>query len=48
MLGLRQSQQPDHHGAAAMYDGVDLTGLTHNLSSSMTWEFLKRLRDTTQ
>ncbi len=31
-----------------MYDGVDLTGLTHNLSSSMTWEFFKRLRDATR
>jgi isopentenyl diphosphate isomerase/L-lactate dehydrogenase-like FMN-dependent dehydrogenase len=32
----------------AMYEGVDLTGLTHTQSSSMTWDFLKRLRDTTK
>ena len=31
-----------------MYEGVDLTGLTNTLSSSMTWDFLKRLRDTTK
>src|SRR5499426_2185339 len=33
-----------------MYDGVDLTGLTlgGNLSSAMTWDFFKRLRDTTK
>jgi 4-hydroxymandelate oxidase len=31
-----------------MYDGVDLTGLTSNQSSAMTWEFFKRLRDTTK
>jgi isopentenyl diphosphate isomerase/L-lactate dehydrogenase-like FMN-dependent dehydrogenase len=32
----------------SMYEGVDLTGLTHTQSSSMTWDFLKRLRDTTK
>ena len=32
----------------AMYEGVDLTGLTHTQSSAMTWDFLKRLRDTTK
>src|SRR5262249_3374422 len=32
----------------AMYDGVDLTGLTHLQSSAMTWDFLKRLRETTK
>jgi isopentenyl diphosphate isomerase/L-lactate dehydrogenase-like FMN-dependent dehydrogenase len=32
----------------SMYEGVDLTGLTNTLSSSMSWEFLKRLRDTTR
>ena len=32
----------------SMYESVDLTGLTHTQSSSMTWEFLKRLRDTTK
>jgi 4-hydroxymandelate oxidase len=32
----------------SMYEGVDLTGLTHTQASSMTWDFLKRLRDTTK
>src|SRR5499426_937901 len=32
----------------AMYQGVDLSGLTNTQSSAMTWEFFKRLRDTTQ
>ncbi len=32
----------------SMYQGLDLTGLTHTQSSSMTWDFLKRLRDTTR
>jgi isopentenyl diphosphate isomerase/L-lactate dehydrogenase-like FMN-dependent dehydrogenase len=32
----------------AMYEGVDVSGLTHTQSSAMTWEFLKRLRDTTK
>ena len=32
----------------SMYEGVDVTGLTHTQSSNMTWDFLKRLRDTTQ
>jgi isopentenyl diphosphate isomerase/L-lactate dehydrogenase-like FMN-dependent dehydrogenase len=32
----------------SMYEGVDLTGLTHTQSSSMTWDFLKRLRDATK
>ena len=33
-----------------MYEGVDLTGLTvgGNQSSAMTWDFFKRLRDTTK
>ena len=31
-----------------MYEGVDLAGLTHTQASSMTWDFLKRLRDTTK
>src|SRR2546425_403842 len=31
-----------------MYEGVDVTGLTHTQSSAMTWDFMKRLRDTTQ
>src|SRR6516164_1584783 len=33
-----------------MYDGVDLTGLVmgENQSSAMTWDFFKRLRDTTK
>ena len=32
----------------SMYEGVDVTGLTHTQSSAMTWDFMKRLRDTTQ
>src|SRR5712691_390328 len=32
----------------SMYEGVDLTGLTNTQSSNMTWDFMKRLRDTTK
>ncbi len=32
----------------AMYQGVDLTGLTNTQSSAMTWDFFKRLRDLTK
>ena len=32
----------------AMYQGLDLTGLRNTQSSAMTWEFFKRLRDTTK
>jgi len=32
----------------AMYQGLDLSGLTHTQSSAMTWDFLKRLRDATK
>src|SRR5712671_1378430 len=32
----------------SMYQGLDLSGLTHTQSSTMTWDFLKRLRDTTK
>src|SRR3954466_9784978 len=32
----------------SMYEGVDLDGLRHTQSSSMTWDFLKRLRGTTR
>src|SRR3989449_1389180 len=32
----------------SMYEGVDLSGLTHLQSSNMTWDFMKRLRDTTK
>jgi isopentenyl diphosphate isomerase/L-lactate dehydrogenase-like FMN-dependent dehydrogenase len=32
----------------SMYEGVDVSGLTHTQSSNMTWDFLKRLRDTTK
>src|SRR3954454_8240125 len=32
----------------SMYEGLDLDGLTHTQSSAMTWDFLKRLRDTTK
>ena len=31
-----------------MYEGVDLTGLRNTQSSAMTWDFFKRLRDTTK
>jgi isopentenyl diphosphate isomerase/L-lactate dehydrogenase-like FMN-dependent dehydrogenase len=31
-----------------MWQGVDLTGLTNTQSSAMTWDFFKRLRDTTK
>jgi 4-hydroxymandelate oxidase len=32
----------------AMYQGVDISGLTNTQSSAMTWDFMKRLRDTTK
>src|SRR5216110_2994125 len=32
----------------ARYQGLDVSGLTHTQSSAMTWDFLKRLRDTTK
>src|ERR1044072_3713429 len=32
----------------AMNQGLDISGLTHTQSSNMTWDFLKRLRDTTK
>lgn len=32
----------------AMYRDLDISGLTHTQSSAMTWDFLKRLRDTTK
>jgi 4-hydroxymandelate oxidase len=31
----------------SMYQGVDLSGLSHLQASAMTWEFFKRLRDLT-
>jgi isopentenyl diphosphate isomerase/L-lactate dehydrogenase-like FMN-dependent dehydrogenase len=31
-----------------MYKDIDLSGLTHTQSSNMTWDFLKRLRDSTR
>jgi 4-hydroxymandelate oxidase len=31
-----------------MYDGIDLTGLTNTQSSSMSWDYIKRLRDVTR
>src|SRR6266540_731730 len=30
----------------SMYQGVDISGLTNTQSSAMTWDFMKRLRDT--
>jgi len=44
----------DRSGLAAnlkrrsMYEGVDVSALTNTLSSSMTWDFMKRLRDLTK
>jgi 4-hydroxymandelate oxidase len=35
-------------GNKPMYEGVDLTGLRNIQSSAMTWDYLKRLRDTTK
>src|SRR5882762_6973769 len=32
----------------AVYQGIDVSGLTTTQSSAMTWDFLKRLRDTTK
>src|SRR5436309_10775260 len=32
----------------AMYQGVDVSGLRNTQSSNMTWDFLRRLRDTTK
>src|SRR5262249_41267951 len=32
----------------AMYQGIDLSGLKNTQSSAMTWDFFKRLRDTTK
>jgi len=32
----------------SMYEDVDISGLTHTQSSTMTWDFMKRLRDTTK
>ena len=32
----------------AMYQGTDISDLTHTQSSAMTWDFLKKLRDTTR
>ncbi len=31
-----------------MYDGVDLSGLTNIQSSTMSWDYIKRLRDVTK
>src|SRR5207247_1649706 len=32
----------------AMYQGIDLSGLANTQASAMTWDFFKRLRDTTK
>jgi 4-hydroxymandelate oxidase len=32
----------------AMYQGVDISGLTNTQSSAMTWDFMKRLREITE
>ena len=43
-----RSNQEAQRRRRAMYQGVDLSGLTHTQSSAMTWDFLKRLRETTR
>src|ERR1700730_15146868 len=43
----RSSIQTDQ-GNKPMYEGVDLSGLRNIQSSAMTWDYLKRLRDTTK
>jgi isopentenyl diphosphate isomerase/L-lactate dehydrogenase-like FMN-dependent dehydrogenase len=43
----RSSFQSNLKGRA-MFKGLDLTGLRNTQSSAMTWEFFKRLRDTTK
>jgi 4-hydroxymandelate oxidase len=43
----RTSIQTDQ-GNKPMYQGVDLSGLRNIQSSAMTWDYLKRLRDTTK
>jgi 4-hydroxymandelate oxidase len=35
-------------GRRAMYQGLDVSGLRNTQSSNMTWDFMKRLRDTTK
>jgi isopentenyl diphosphate isomerase/L-lactate dehydrogenase-like FMN-dependent dehydrogenase len=35
-------------GRRAMYRDLDMSGLTNTQSSAMTWDFMKRLRDTTK
>jgi 4-hydroxymandelate oxidase len=40
-LALAQISKP-------MYDGVDLSGLSNIQSSSMSWDYIKRLRDVTK
>jgi 4-hydroxymandelate oxidase len=32
----------------AMYQGVDISGLTNTQSSAMTWDYIKRIRDVTK
>jgi isopentenyl diphosphate isomerase/L-lactate dehydrogenase-like FMN-dependent dehydrogenase len=32
----------------SMYQGVDVSGLTHTQSSNMSWDFIKRMRDVTK
>jgi 4-hydroxymandelate oxidase len=32
----------------SMYQGIDLSGMKNTQSSAMTWEFIKRMRDTTK
>ena len=43
----RSSLQADRK-RLPMYDGVDLSGLAYTRSSQMSWDFIKRLRDTTR
>lgn len=37
-----------NYSTRPMYEGVDLSGLSHIQSSALTWETIKRIRDTTR
>ena len=43
----RSSLQANYRGRP-MYEGVDLSGLPHIQSSAMTWDTIKRMRDSTR
>src|SRR5947208_769916 len=60
LFRLRPTDTRDCHGChdrsslqarmrtRAMYQGIDLSGLANTQASAMTWDFFKRLRDTTK